>query len=114
MVNPGIYDLVCPQGATFQKTFTWSVDGTAVNLTGYSAALQVRSAYDSDVALVSLVSGSGIVLGGAAGTIDVTISAAVTSGLPVGSLTYDLELTSGSVVTRLLQGAFNVSGGVTR
>jgi hypothetical protein len=114
MINPGIYDLVCPQGATFDKTFTWTIGGTAVDLTGYTAALQVRTYADSSATLVSLTNGSGITLGGTAGTIGVAISAAVTTGLDAGSYAYDLELYSGSTVTRLLQGAFNVTAGVTR
>ena len=114
MINPGNYDLLCPQGVTFDKTFTWSNGGTAVNLTGYTAALQVRSAYDADTALISLTSGSGITLGGTAGTIAVVISAAVTGAVDAGSYAWDLELYSGSTTTRLLQGAFVVSGGVTR
>ena len=115
MINPGTYDLLCPQGVTFDKTFTWTIGGTAVNLTGYTAALQVRSAYDAGTALISLsTGGSGLVLGGTAGTITATISAASTGGLEPGSYAWDLELYEGSNVTRLLQGAFNVTGGVTR
>jgi hypothetical protein len=114
MINPGLYDLVCPQGASFDKTFTWTIGGTAVNLTGYTAAMQVRAYSDSSAALVSLTNGSGITLGGTAGTIGVAISAAVTTGLDAGSYAYDLELYSGSTVTRLLQGGFTVTGGVTR
>ena len=115
MINPGTYDLLCPQGVTFDKTFTWTVGGTAVNLSGYTAALQVRSGADDADVLVSLsTGGSGIVLGGTAGTITATISAAVTDTLDAGSYAWDLELYEGSNVTRLLQGAFNVTGGVTR
>ena len=114
MINPGLYDLVCPQGASFDKTFTWTIGGTAVNLTGYTAAMQVRVGFDTATTLVSLTNGSGITLGGTAGTIGVAISAAVTTVLDAGSYAYDLELYSGSTVTRLLQGAFTVTPGVTR
>lgn len=115
MINPGVYDLLCPQGVTFDKTFTWSIGGTAVDLSGYTAALQVRESWDATSALISLsTGGSGVVLGGTAGTITATISAAVTNGLEPGSYAWDLELYQGSNVTRLLQGAFNVTGGVTR
>lgn len=115
MINPGVYDLVCPQGVTFDKQFTWTVGGVPVNLTGYTAALQVRSGWDASEPLISLATGGqGIVLGGTAGTIDVAIAATVTDGLEPGSYAYDLELYEGSDVVRLLQGAFNVTGGVTR
>lgn len=114
MINPGNYDIVCPQGVTFDRTFTYTLGGTAVNLTGYTAALQVRAAYDADTALISLTSGSGITLGGTAGTIAVTASATVTGAVDAGSYAWDLELYSGVEVTRLLQGSFTVTGGVTR
>jgi hypothetical protein len=115
VINPGLYDIVCPAGATFDRTFTYSVGGTAVNLSGYTAAMQVREAYDGGTALISLsTGGSGIVLGGTAGTIAVTIDATTTGSVPAGSYAYDLELYSGSTVTRLLQGGFTVTGGVTR
>ena len=117
MINPGTYNITCPQGATFDKTFTVLQGGTAINLTGYSAAMQVRETYDSATALVSLTNGSGITLGGTAGTILVTITNAQSAAISAGAYAYDLELTSGvgaGVVTRLLQGAFIVSGNVTR
>lgn len=115
MINPGTYNIDCPQGATWDRTFTATIDATPINLTGYTAAMQVRDAADSATALISLTSSSGIVLGGSAGTIAVTISAEVTSAIVAGSYSYDLEITSGGgVVTRLLQGAFNVTAGVTR
>ena len=63
---------------------------------------------------MSLTSGSGITLGGSAGTIGVAIAASVTSNIPAGSYAYDLELYVGATVTRLLQGAFIVSAGITR
>jgi hypothetical protein len=115
VINPGVYDIVCPQGATFDRTFSYSIGGTAVNLTGYTAALQVRAGYDAETPLISLsTGGSGIVLGGSAGTIVVTASAAVTGAVDAGSYAYDLELYSGSETTRLLQGSFTITGGVTR
>jgi hypothetical protein len=115
MISPGTYDITCWQGATYDKTFTVTEAGVALNLTGYSSAMQVRSAADSTATLLSLTSGSGITLGGTAGTILVEITAAQSSAIPAGSFAYDLELTSGAgVVTRLLQGAFNSVGNVTR
>ena len=106
--------MTCFQGATFDKTFTVTEAGVALNLTGYTSAMQVREAADSTAYLVSLTSGTGITLGGTAGTIVVTIGASASSAIPAGSYAYDLELTSGGTVTRLLQGAFNVVGNVTR
>ena len=115
MQAPGVLNLTCYQGASFDRTLTWKIDGTAVNLTGYSARMQVRSTYSSSTAVVSLTDGSGITLGGAAGTIVIEITAATTAGIAEGQYVYDLELVSGSgAVTRLVEGTFIVDPEVTK
>jgi hypothetical protein len=111
------FDITINQGATYELTVTWKDSaGTAINLTGYSARMQVRETYSSTSTIVSLTNGSGITLGGAAGTIAILISATTTAALTAPfSGVYDLELVSaGGVVTRLLQGAATVSPEVTR
>ena len=116
MINPGTYNITAYQGANFDRTFTITQGGTALNLTGYTSAMQVREAADSTATLLSLsTGGSGIVLGGTAGTIAVAVTATQSAAIPAGSFAYDLEITSsGGEVTRLLQGSFNVQGNVTR
>jgi carbon monoxide dehydrogenase subunit G len=114
MINPGTYNITCPQGATWDRTFTVNVGSTRLNLTGYTAAMQVRESADAGTAIISLTNGSGITLGGTAGTIDVVISSTLTAGAASGSYSYDLELNSGGTITRLLEGSFNVTGNVTR
>lgn len=111
---PGNYDIICLQGATFDTIFTYSVGGTPINLTGYTAAMQVRPSYPA-APIISLTTGNGITLGGAAGTIRVQIAAGTTASYKAAQLLYDLELTSGSgVVIRLLQGRFTITSEVTR
>lgn len=115
MINPGTYNITAYQGANWDRTFTITQGGTALNLTGYTSAMQVREAADSTAYLLSLTSSAGITLGGTAGTITVAITSAQSSAIPAGSYAYDLEIiSSGGEVTRLLQGGFNVSGNVTR
>ena len=115
MINPGTYNISCPQGATFDRTFTVSISGVPMNLSGYTAAMQVRETYDSTTALVSLTNGSGITLGGTAGTIAVLISSTASAAIADGFYSYDLEITSGGGVTdRILQGKFVVTPEVTR
>jgi Na+/serine symporter len=114
-MTPGLVNFVCPQGSTFRRTLTYSLDEVPVNLTGYSSRLQVREDYYSTDLVVSLVSGSGITMGGSAGTIDILISASVTSEFPTGTHVYDLEIVSPSnIVDRLIEGTFNVTPEVTR
>jgi hypothetical protein len=111
------YDIVMDQGATFNRVITWQ-DSQAipVNLTGYTARMQIRSEVDSSTAALSLTTENGrIALGGTAGTITLTVSATDTVAVTAGEYVYDIELVSGSgTVTRLLQGCFTVDAEVTR
>ena len=116
-MNPGQHSFTCPQGTTFSKSLTYKVNKFAVNLTGYSARMQVRESYTSATTIVSLTSaeGGGMTLGGVAGTITFTIPAATTSVLKSGTYLYDLEIVSPSgEVTRLLEGKFKVTPEITR
>jgi hypothetical protein len=114
-MTPGLVNFVCPQGSTFRRTLTYTLDNIPIDLSGYSSRLQVREAYYSDDPIVSLVSGSGITVGGSAGTIDIFIAASDTSNFPPGNHVYDLEIVSPSnIVDRLIEGTFNVTPEVTR
>lgn len=114
MINPATYNITAYQGATFDLNLTYSVDSTPVDLTNYTAEMQVRESADASEAILSVASGSGITLGGTAGTIAVLISASTMGSAQAGVFAYDLELDSGSQVTRLLQGAFTIQAEVTR
>lgn len=115
-MTAGIYDIIIEKGATWNPIITWqNNDGTAIDLTGYSARLQVREPVTASTTLISLTSGSGITLGGTAGTIALLLSATDTAALSFEKGVYDLELVSGGgIVYRLLQGRVNVSSEVTR
>ncbi len=114
MISPAQYNITAYQGATYDLNLTYSIGGTAVNLTEYTAALQVRENPRSSTTILSLATGSGITLGGTAGTIDVTASASTMGSATPGNYVYDLELSSGSQVTRLIQGNFAIQAEVTR
>lgn len=120
-MSAGIHNIVVEQGATFNQTYTWKINSNAVNLAGYTARMQVRgngsgkSWIQDQVISLTSAAGGGITLGGAAGTIAVSISATTTSALLPGKYFYDLELESDDdTVTRLLKGTFTVSAEVTR
>jgi len=109
-------DLCIPQGATFSRVVKWKADGTLVNLTGYTARMQIRQTAASATTTLALTTENGrIALGGSAGTITLSISATDTAAIAAGRYVYDLELVSaGGIVTRLLQGVVTVSANVTR
>jgi hypothetical protein len=118
MQNPGRYDMTIYQGATFALTLTWrqGEPPVAVNLTGYTARMQLRETTGSPSTVLSLTSagGGGLTLGGAAGTIALNVSATQTAELTPGTYLYDLELVNGATVTRLVEGRAVVSPEVTR
>ena len=124
-MSAGTFNIVAEQGATYNKLFTLTNSaGDLIDLTGYTARLQVREKYSSETKLLDLTTeNGGITLGGAAGTVAVlatatqmaAISVPDTGGTPPKrSAVYDLELISGSTVTRLLQGKFDITREVTR
>ena len=116
-MTAAIYNATIDQGATFELEVVYkNSTGTPINLTNYTAALQIRQNYYDTTALLTLTSPSnGIVITGATGTIDITMTSTQTGGLDEGFYVYDLEISSsGGNVTRLIQGQFTVSPEVTR
>lgn len=110
----GVYNLTIEQGATFKRTFFWrDENGNLINLSGYSARMKIKQDPTQTTSIISLTNGAGITLGGAAGTIEVLIPDADTTGLVAGFYYYDLEVDSGAEVTRLLQGKVTVSPEIT-
>jgi hypothetical protein len=112
----GTYNIVCDQGATLLRTLTYRDSSDAlVNLTGFTGRMQVRADVESTGTVLSLTTeNGGLTLGGALGTILVTVSATATAAVAAGTYVYDLELVQGSTVTRLVQGSFEVRAEVTR
>ena len=112
------YNTVIDQGATWYLTVTYqNPNGTPINITNYTAALQLRSLPSDPTAVLSLTTGAGITITGATGTVAITASATQTRAIDEGNYYYDLEISSPaspSVVTRLVQGQVVVSAEVTR
>ena len=110
-------NLVINQGATFRHKFTYKDGkGRAINLTGYLARLQARETVNATNAVITLTTeNGGIVLGGAAGTIQLFMQDEDTALITVNKLVYDLELVApnGDVI-RPVGGSIAVSFEVTR
>lgn len=111
----GTYNIIADQGTTFTRNITYLDNaGLPVNLTGYTAKMQVRPATDSSTVLVELSTANGrITLGGALGTIVLNAPATVMN-FAGGVYVYDLELTSGANVTRIIMGSFTNRAEVTQ
>jgi hypothetical protein len=115
-IKPGTYDFTIYQGATFSRVLTWKdANDTLINVTGYTARLQIRTSPDAPTPFITLTTeNGGITLGGALGTISLLITAPQTAAIVEAAGVYDLEMVSGSVVTRLLQGNVDISREVTK
>ena len=113
------YNLVIDQGADWFFTVTYeNPNGTPINITGYTAALQVRSLPSTPTAVLSLSTGAGITITGATGVIEIHATAEQTRIIDEGTYVYDLEITSpatpDAIRTRIVQGQAIVSAEVTR
>ena len=148
-MKSGNYDISVDQGSTFVFHLTYQNSaGTAIDLSSYSASMQVRRStidtglildisdtggvtgggstgeYSSGGSLGHLYSGvtlnGGTVgvkapeMGGVTGGIYIRIDADTMKNVPAGKHVYDLELTTGTDVNKILKGRFEVEGEVTR
>ena len=114
-MTPGKYNFICPQGSTFSKQLTWQIDDKPVDLTSYTARMQVREKYSSPTKILDLTTeNGGIFLGGDEGTILINVDTTETENIVAKCYVYDLELISSSTVTRLIEGQFMVTPEVTR
>jgi hypothetical protein len=112
----GRYDTICDQGATYERVVILRDSAAGlVNLTGFTAAMQIRTTAASATVVKSLTTeNSGIVLGGVTGAISLFISATGTAAITAGNYVYDVNLISGSTINKPLYGTFTVRAGVTR
>ena len=113
MASPATYNMVVPQATTFQFASIIKEDSTPWDLTGYIGIMTVRPFLGSTTTtLVASTANGKMTLGGTSGTITVDLSA-VDTALKAEPYVYDLMLDSGSVITRVLEGQFIVTAGVT-
>jgi hypothetical protein len=114
-MTAGLHDITIEQGSNFKRTFTWKDSNAApVNVTGYTAKLNIKGKKSDTSALYSTDQAGHIALGGTAGTITINVPAATTGALDFNWGVWDIELTDGSSnVTRLLEGKVKLSKQVT-
>ena len=88
---------------------------SAIDISNYTAEMQLRSLPNDTIAVLTLDTTSGITIDGPSGTIAVHATAAQTEAIIAGPYYYDLEITSPTnVITRIIQGKLNVNAEVTR
>lgn len=114
-MTPGKYNMVCPQGATFTKRLTWTIDDVPVNLTGYTGKMQAKVSYKNNCdPIFSLTTENGGITLDNEGNIDIFIEASETGSLVPREYLYDIELYVGTMVYRLVEGKFIVTPEVTK
>ena len=108
----GTYNLAIEQGATFSLQITLQAPGGGVfSLVGYTIRAQIRRSHSHSKATDLTVT---VAPPPATGVFVLGLSAAKTQALDFQTGVWDLEIASGGVVTRVLQGAVEVSPEVTR
>ena len=108
------FNVVCDQATTFNFQFVIQDDGVPWNLNGYTGTMTVRPFVGaSTTTIVASTYNGRMVLDAALGRVTITISSALTGAISAARYSYDLVLDSGSVVTRILEGKFVVTGAVT-
>jgi len=116
-MTAGIYNFTIDQGAQYTTTIIWAdSSGNPIDLTGYSAAMQLRlQAASPNPSALNLTSSNGVItITPLAGEMDILMTTAQTGALDPGFYVYDLEIALGSVVTRIIQGQITVSAQVTQ
>jgi hypothetical protein len=128
----GKYSFIVEQGATtdFQIVYKDS-DGVAVDLSGYTAAMQLRDSKGGSTLYTTLtsslgdtytktsgsaflsLSGSNLTTDQVSGSIGVYIGHGVTNDFSFNEAYYDIEITNGQIRTRLLEGAIKLTKQVT-
>ena len=120
------YNISIWQGDTFTLTLNVKESNSVKDLTGYTARMHIRSAYDSATIIESLTTSNGeITITAGSGTVALELSATRTAAIainrssgqkpPRDTFVYDLELVDGDQkVSKLIYGDVIVYGEVTR
>ena len=107
------FNLVCDQATTFNFQFQIKNDTTPWNLTGYTGTMTVRPfTGSSTTTFIATLANGYMVFDALVGRVTVTFPASITD-ITANRYVYDLVLTTGATVTRILEGQFIVTPGVT-
>lgn len=106
-------NIVVDQGADYSASVdVTDSDGDNLDLSGYTAAGQIRKTYSSSTAVNFTVS---IATPASTGILNIGLTSTQTNAMKAGRYVYDVEITSaGGTVTRVLEGQVEVTPGVTQ
>jgi hypothetical protein len=104
-------NLVIDQGATFSTDLTLEDDnGDLISLVGYTANSQIRKWYTSSNAAATFTTS----INTTSAVITLSLTANQTGDLTSGRYVYDVEISSGATVSRVVEGIVTVTPQVTR
>lgn len=114
----GSLNLIIEQGTTFYKKLILSDNNDKnIDLTGYTAKMQIRTCCDGEIIASSLSDPVTIIIDITPldSMIEITILDEITANFENSKVVYDLVIESSSgFVTRLLEGSVTISKEVTR
>jgi hypothetical protein len=115
MATAGIYNFVIDQGATYTLQMVYQDGaGNPINLTGYTAKMQLRLKFGApDAALTLTTENGGITINGPTGTINLLATDEQTLALDPLLYLYDLDIITGGTIERLIMGQITVRPEVT-
>ena len=118
MMLAAVVPLVILQGADYFQLLRWKSGSAPVDLSGYTGRMQIRETVDSPTVLLSLTTENGrMALGGAAGTIALSLTNEATRSCWWTAGVYDIELVDSGEpekVIRLIRGPISTIKEVTR
>ena len=113
-MTAGKYNLTIDQGSDFLTFFILkNADGTNRNLTGFQARASMRPTIESSIVHNFAC---GVTTPGTDGKVIMSLSAALSTDIPAGIYSYDLEIfnTGTGSVERVIQGQATLTREVTR
>jgi len=108
-----IANLYIDSGSTYSNIITVaSATGTALDLTGYTVASQMRKSYGSSTFYTFTTS----IYDAVTGKVRLQLTSTQTSAIPAGRYLYDIEITNTSTTakTRILEGIVIVTPEITQ
>ena len=118
-MKPATINIIIYQGSTFTKDFAWKTGEPAlpVNLTGYTAKMQIREKVSETAIILELSTDNGriVITNPLEGHFTLNISASDTAAMNFKNAVYDFEFTSpDGIVRRIFGGSVSLSLEVTR
>lgn len=111
-MSAGKYNILIEQGATFKKIITLKdANNVPINLSTYSIASYCKAKVTDTVSLFQFTV---VIEDALTGKFSLNLTKTQTEALNFTTAVYDVELTVGSIVSRLLEGSVVLSKGVTQ